>query len=208
MAPAGTATGSASGGSTVHDDAEAMELGHDNLIRRRHAGAGAAGGEADDRIGSAAAAAGKEVAPLSVEQAFADQPVPSWREQLTVRAFVVGALLSVVFNVILMKIDLTTGINPSLNVCASLLSYFLLRTWTRAIGCMGLLKQPFTRQENTMIQTCVVSAYGITFTGKINPKSAKPALICSSNFIPETRSVNHPAQVIFGFQIKSTLNLC
>ena len=143
-----------------------MELGHDNLIRRHHAGAGAAGGEADDRIGSSAAAAGKELAPSSVEQAFADQPVPSWREQLTVRAFVVGALLSVVFNVILMKIDLTTGINPSLNVCASLLSYFLLRTWTRAIGCMGLLKQPFTRQENTMIQTCVVSAYGIAFSGR------------------------------------------
>uniref|UniRef100_A0A804MDB0 Metal-nicotianamine transporter YSL7 n=1 Tax=Zea mays TaxID=4577 RepID=A0A804MDB0_MAIZE len=165
MAPAaGTATGSASGGSAVHDDAEAVELGHNNLIRRRHPGADVED-EADDRNVGASAAAGKELAPSSVEQAFADQPVPSWREQLTVRAFVVGALLSVVFNVILMKIDLTTGINPSLNVCASLLSYFLLRTWTRAIGCMGLLRQPFTRQENTMIQTCVVSAYGITFTG-------------------------------------------
>ena len=37
--------------------------------------------------------AGKEEpAPPSVEQAFADLPVPSWREQLTVRAFVVGFL--------------------------------------------------------------------------------------------------------------------
>ena len=188
MAPAGTATGSASGGSAVHDDAEAMELGHDNLIRRRHGTGAAAGvaGEADDRIGSAAAAS-KELAPPSVEQAFADQPVPSWREQLTVRAFVVGALLSVVFNVILMKIDLTTGINPSLNVCASLLSYFLLRTWTRAIGCMGLLKQPFTRQENTMIQTCVVSAYGITFIGTIKPKPAKPALARQISFLRQDR---------------------
>jgi len=194
MAPAGTATGSVSGGSSaVHDDAEAMELGHDNLIRRRHDTGAVAGvaGEADDRIGSAAAAAAaaasKELAPPSVEQAFADQPVPSWREQLTVRAFVVGALLSVVFNVILMKIDLTTGINPSLNVCASLLSYFLLRTWTRAIGCMGLLKQPFTRQENTMIQTCVVSAYGITFTGTIKPKPAKPALARQISFLRQDR---------------------
>jgi hypothetical protein len=197
MAPAGTATG---GSSAVHDDAEAMELGHDNLIRRRHAA-----GASDDRIVGSAAAAGKELAPpsSSVEQAFADQPVPSWREQLTVRAFVVGAVLSVVFNVILMKIDLTTGINPSLNVCASLLSYFLLRTWTRAIGCTGLLKQPFTRQENTMIQTCVVSAYGITFTGRIiNPKSEKPALICSCqiSFLRQDRPITR-LLVIFGFQI-------
>jgi len=199
MAPQTTAAGG--GGEEAVEEASSL--------RHRH-NAAKNGGE-EDGVASQSqllAGEGEGNAALSVERAFAEQAVPSWREQLTVRAFVVGALLSVVFNVILMKIDLTTGINPSLNVCASLLSYFLLRTWTRAIGCMGLLKQPFTRQENTMIQTCVVSAYGITFTGKINPKSAKPALICSSNFIPETRSVNHPAQVIFGFQIKSTLNLC
>jgi hypothetical protein len=41
-----------------------------------------------------------------------------------------------------------------------------VRIWTSAIERMGLLKQPFTRQENTVIQTCVVSAYGIAFTGK------------------------------------------
>ncbi|CAD6262999.1 unnamed protein product [Miscanthus lutarioriparius] len=164
MAPAGTATGSVSGGSSaVHDDAEAMELGHDNLIRRRHAGAGAAGGEADDRIGSSAAAAGKELAPSSVEQAFADQPVPSWREQLTVRAFVVGALLSVVFNVILMKIDLTTGINPSLNVCASLLSYFLLRTWTRPGHRGNSAKQDsMTINWSTCFQVMIVD-YKLTY---------------------------------------------
>jgi len=121
----GTAATSASGHPAAHAGADALESGA-SLLRRRHAG-GLAGADDDDDGGGNA----EEVVVASVEQAFADKPVPSWREQLTVRAFVVGALLSVVFNVILMKIDLTTGINPSLNVCASLLSYFLLRTWTR-----------------------------------------------------------------------------
>ncbi|RLM66655.1 putative metal-nicotianamine transporter YSL11 [Panicum miliaceum] len=151
----GAVAATAPGGSAVHDDADAMELGS-NLLRRRH---GVSVREGEGEAGNA-----KEEA-VSVEQAFADKPVPSWREQLTVRAFVVGALLSVLFSVIVMKLNLTTGIIPSLNVSASLLSYFLVRLWTKAIESMGLLKQPFTRQENTVIQTCVVSAYGIAFSG-------------------------------------------
>ncbi|KAF3959349.1 hypothetical protein CMV_015834 [Castanea mollissima] len=55
---------------------------------------------------------------LSVERIFENQEVPSWRKQLTVRAFV-----------------------------------------------SGLLRQPFTRQENTVIQTCVVASSGISFSG-------------------------------------------
>ncbi|XP_025825546.1 probable metal-nicotianamine transporter YSL11 [Panicum hallii] len=141
-----------------------MELGS-NLLRRRHGGGVREGeGEGEGEAGGGGAGNAKEEA-VSVEQAFADKPVPSWREQLTVRAFVVGALLSVLFSVIVMKLNLTTGIIPSLNVSASLLSYFLVRLWTKAIESMGLLKQPFTRQENTVIQTCVVSAYGIAFSG-------------------------------------------
>ncbi|KAL6651068.1 hypothetical protein ACP70R_009993 [Stipagrostis hirtigluma subsp. patula] len=153
---AAAAAASASGG---HDD-DAVESG--NLLRRRHAGGGRAGDDAED---DGAGNAGEAAAMASVEQAFADKPVPSWREQLTVRAFVVGFILSVMFNVIVMKLNLTTGVIPSLNVSASLLGFFLVRLWTKAIESMGLLKQPFTRQENTVIQTCVVSAYGIAFSG-------------------------------------------
>jgi hypothetical protein len=42
----------------------------------------------------------------SVERAFADQPVPSWREQLTVRAFVFRFFLAVMYNTIVMKLNL------------------------------------------------------------------------------------------------------
>ncbi|AQK79116.1 putative metal-nicotianamine transporter YSL6 [Zea mays] len=69
------------------------------------------------------------------------------------------------FSVIVMKLNLTTGIIPSLNVSAGLLGFFFVRMWTAAAERMGFLRQPFTRQENTVIQTCVVSAYGITFSG-------------------------------------------
>ena len=102
--------------------------------------------------GAGAGASGDEAAAApSVERAFAGQPVPSWREQLTVRAFVVSFFLAVLFSVIVMKLNLTTGIIPSLNISAGLLGFFFVRLWTKAIESCGLLKQPFARQENTVI---------------------------------------------------------
>ncbi|KAG6625117.1 probable metal-nicotianamine transporter YSL7 isoform X1 [Carya illinoinensis] len=107
----------------------------------------------------------QEVGEISVERLFEDQEVPSWRKQLTKRAFVVSFFLSIPFTFIVMKLNLTTGIIPSLNVSAGLLGFFFVRTWTRLLQKSGLLKQPFTRQENTVIQTCVVASSGIAFSG-------------------------------------------
>ncbi|KAK3004270.1 hypothetical protein RJ639_019142 [Escallonia herrerae] len=100
----------------------------------------------------------------TLEHAYLDTEVPSWRNQITVRSMVVSLILSVVFNFIVMKLNLTTGIIPSINVAAGLLGYAMLKTWTVAINKCGLLKQPFTRQENTVIQTCVVACAGIAFS--------------------------------------------
>lgn len=102
---------------------------------------------------------------LSVERIFEDQQVPSWKNQLTIRAFVVSFVLSILFSFIVMKLNLTTGIIPSLNVSAGLLGFFFIRTWVKFLDKSGLLKQPFTRQENTVIQTCVVASSGIAFSG-------------------------------------------
>ncbi|XP_018849287.1 probable metal-nicotianamine transporter YSL7 [Juglans regia] len=107
----------------------------------------------------------QEVGETSVERLFEDQEVPSWRKQLTMRAFGVSFLLSILFTFIVMKLNLTTGIIPSLNVSAGLLGFFFVRTWTKLLQKSGLLKQPFTRQENTVIQTCVVASSGIAFSG-------------------------------------------
>ncbi|XP_037447523.1 probable metal-nicotianamine transporter YSL12 [Triticum dicoccoides] len=107
-------------------------------------------------------ATGEEARERGAESA---EMVPSWREQLTVRAFVVSALLAVLFSVIVMKLSLTAGIIPSLNISAGLLGFFFARLWAAAEARLGLPRRPFTRQENTVIQTCVVAAYGIAFSG-------------------------------------------
>ncbi|KAL9677877.1 hypothetical protein QQ045_015713 [Rhodiola kirilowii] len=102
---------------------------------------------------------------LTTEMLFKDKVVPSWREQLTFRAFAVSLVLSVLFTFIVMKLNLTVGIIPSLNVSAGLLGFFFVKTWTKVLDRFGVLKQPFTRQENTVIQTCVVASSGIAFSG-------------------------------------------
>uniref|UniRef100_A0A803MDC3 Uncharacterized protein n=1 Tax=Chenopodium quinoa TaxID=63459 RepID=A0A803MDC3_CHEQI len=101
----------------------------------------------------------------SVEKTFEGTVVPPWKQQLTIRAFVVSFVLSILFTFIVMKLNLTTGIIPSLNVSAGLLGFFFVKTWTKLLEKSGYLKQPFTRQENTVIQTCVVASSGIAFSG-------------------------------------------
>ncbi|KAL6959734.1 putative metal-nicotianamine transporter ysl7 [Sarracenia purpurea var. burkii] len=101
----------------------------------------------------------------SIERIFECKEVPPWQSQLTVRAFVVSFVLGVMFTFIVMKLNLTTGIIPSLNVSAGLLGFFFVKSWTKFLEKSGLLNQPFTRQENTVIQTCVVATSGIAFSG-------------------------------------------
>ena len=104
----------------------------------------------------------------SIEKIFESKKVPPWQQQLTLRAFVVSFILGIMFTFIVMKLNLTTGIIPSLNVSAGLLGFFFVKTWTKFLDKSGMLKQPFTRQENTVIQTCVVATSGIAFSGESN----------------------------------------
>ncbi|CAN6227877.1 unnamed protein product [Urochloa humidicola] len=90
---------------------------------------------------------------------------PPWREQVTARGLVVSAALGVLFCLISHKLSLSVGIIPSFNVPAGLLGYFLVRAWTAALGKIGIASKPFTKQENTVIQTCVVACYGLVFSG-------------------------------------------
>ncbi|CAJ1960693.1 unnamed protein product [Sphenostylis stenocarpa] len=106
-----------------------------------------------------------EIEDASVEKAFEGKVVPRWEKQITLRAMVVSVVLAVLFTFIVMKLNLTTGIIPSLNISAGLLGFFFVKMWTNVLSKLGLLNQPFTRQENTVIQTCVVAAGGIAFSG-------------------------------------------
>ncbi|KAI4977623.1 hypothetical protein ZWY2020_008510 [Hordeum vulgare] len=69
------------------------------------------------------------------------------------------------YSVIVMKLNLTTGLNPTLNVSAALISFVMLRGWTQALARLGLVVRPLTRQENTVVQTCAVACYSIGSAG-------------------------------------------
>ncbi|MQM04363.1 hypothetical protein Taro_037157 [Colocasia esculenta] len=143
------------------DEEEMVEYNHGSTVKKR----AKREGEATGPQAEAVAVAEEEDKDMSVERVFDGKPVPPWQQQLTFRAFVVSFFLSIVFSVIVMKLNLTTGIIPSLNVSAGLLGFFFVKVWTVALDKTGLLRQPFTRQENTVIQTCVVASSGIAFSG-------------------------------------------
>ncbi|KAL6533499.1 putative metal-nicotianamine transporter ysl6 [Orobanche minor] len=94
-----------------------------------------------------------------------DERIPEWEEQITIRGLLVSAILGTLFCIITHKLNLTVGIIPSLNVAAGLLGFFFVKSWTGFMSKLGFSVQPFTRQENTVIQTCVVACYGLAFSG-------------------------------------------
>ncbi|XP_002986072.2 probable metal-nicotianamine transporter YSL6 [Selaginella moellendorffii] len=106
---------------------------------------------------------GKEC--FSVEELFEKVAIPRWQDQITLRALVVSAILGGFFCIITHKLSLTVGIIPSLNVSAGLLGFFMIKFWNGVFTRLNFWSRPFTRQENTVVQTCVVACYGIAFSG-------------------------------------------
>ncbi|KAG5563547.1 hypothetical protein RHGRI_006101 [Rhododendron griersonianum] len=91
--------------------------------------------------------------------------IPPWTRQITVRGVIASAVIGSIYSIIAMKLNLTTGLTPNLNVSAALLAFIFIRTWTKLLEKLGIATVPFTRQENTMIQTCSVACYGIAVGG-------------------------------------------
>lgn len=89
----------------------------------------------------------------------------SWTNQITLRGLTVSIFIGIMYSVIAMKLNLTTGLAPNLNVSAALIAFVLIRTWTKVLQKAGYVSRPFTRQENTMIQTCAVACYSISVGG-------------------------------------------
>ncbi|KAK3154774.1 hypothetical protein QOZ80_2BG0194930 [Eleusine coracana subsp. coracana] len=125
------------------------------------------------RTGDAASEIEKhELAPTAAGDMESDpaearqfERVPTWREQLTIRGMVTALFVGFIFTVIVMKIALTTGLVPTLNVSAALLVFLTLRGWTRLLEHLGFQHRPFTRQENCVVETCAVACYTIAFGG-------------------------------------------
>ncbi|KAL2902933.1 Metal-nicotianamine transporter YSL1 [Bienertia sinuspersici] len=91
--------------------------------------------------------------------------VAPWHKQITVRGVVTSAIIGVIYSIIAMKLNLTTGLSPNLNVSAALLAFVVVRTWNTLLRKTGFSPLPFTKQENTMIQTCAVACYSIAIGG-------------------------------------------
>ena len=98
------------------------------------------------------------------------EKIQPWSEQLTLRGFFASVIIGVMYSIIVMKLNLTTGLVPTLNVSAALLAFVFLRTWTRILHKAGIGSKPFTRQENTVVQTCAVACYSVAVGGKEEEK--------------------------------------
>lgn len=88
-----------------------------------------------------------------------------WTKYLTVRGVLSSIVIGSVYSVIAMKLNLTTGVVPNFNVSAALLAYVFIRTWNKAVQKFGYTAKPFTRQENTMIQTCSMACCSLAVGG-------------------------------------------
>ncbi|CAK9169320.1 unnamed protein product [Ilex paraguariensis] len=91
--------------------------------------------------------------------------IQPWTKQITLRGFIASLVIGCIYSIIATKLNLTTGIVPNLNVSSALLAFVFIRTWTKLLSKVGIVSVPFTRQENTMIQTCAVACYSIAVGG-------------------------------------------
>ncbi|CAI9086960.1 OLC1v1020904C1 [Oldenlandia corymbosa var. corymbosa] len=91
--------------------------------------------------------------------------IPPWTKQITFRGVIASIMIGIIYSVIVMKLNLTTGLVPNLNVSAALLAFVFIQTWTKLLQKANYVSAPFTRQENTIIQTCAVACYSIAVGG-------------------------------------------
>ena len=91
--------------------------------------------------------------------------IAPWMKQITIRGLIASLLIGIIYSVIVMKLKLTTGLVPNLNVSAALLAFVFVKSWTKLLQKAGFVSTPFTRQENTLIQTCAVACYSIVVGG-------------------------------------------
>ncbi|XP_040987864.1 probable metal-nicotianamine transporter YSL14 [Juglans microcarpa x Juglans regia] len=100
-----------------------------------------------------------------VEIGFNDKEVPTWTNQITLRSLIVSVGLGTFFSILSIKESLSTGVVSSVNIYAPVVGYSFIKGWLMILETSGIVGQPFTRQENAMIQSCVVAITGITVSG-------------------------------------------
>lgn len=90
-----------------------------------------------------------------------------WKKQLTLRGLFISALLGTVLSLMVHRLNLTTSVVSSLCAPAVLLAFYLIKLWNQLMSKLWLPVAPLTRQENTLIQTCIVACFSLAHSGKI-----------------------------------------
>ncbi|KAH9685653.1 metal-nicotianamine transporter YSL3 [Citrus sinensis] len=80
------------------------------------------------------------------EQEEDTKRIPPWTKHMTIRGLIVSLAIGI-------------------NVSAALLAFVFVRTWIKLLHKAGIVSTPFTRQENTIIQTCATACYSIAVGG-------------------------------------------
>lgn len=150
----------------LQDDSNEFSMAGSKISTFSDAGAVEVNGECEGKD-QTTVASGKDGAGYSrsVEELFRNKEVPPWQEQITMRAIVLSFLVGTVFSIIMMKLNLTTGVPATMNISAGLLGFVGMRSWSKVLDKSGFLQVPFTRQENVVIQTCVVACYSTAYGG-------------------------------------------
>ncbi|GKV04012.1 hypothetical protein SLEP1_g16230 [Rubroshorea leprosula] len=99
------------------------------------------------------------------ERTEISRKIQPWTKQITLRGVFVSIFIGSIYSVIAMKLSLTAGMIPHLNVSVALLAFIFIRTGTKVLKKAGIMSKPFTQQENTMIQTCAVACYSTAVGG-------------------------------------------
>ena len=62
------------------------------------------------------------------------------------RSVVLGAVFGAVFSIIVHKLNLTSGVIPSMGMAMALINFFTVQTWNAALTRLGFATLPFTPQ--------------------------------------------------------------
>ncbi|KAL2333125.1 hypothetical protein Fmac_014338 [Flemingia macrophylla] len=95
----------------------------------------------------------------------AQPPLMTWTRAIYIRVLVVSLFLSIAFISMVVSISVTTGIAHPINISAVILGFSSIKFCIKLSKTMGLTMRPFSREENVVIQTIIVSATAMAFNG-------------------------------------------
>ena len=81
---------------------------------------------------------------------------------MQVRSVVLGAIFGAVFSIIVHKLNLTSGVIPSMGMAMALINFFTVQTWNAALRALRINTLPFTPQARCVTVPCHTSEMNVT----------------------------------------------